>query len=53
MDEEDSRDQIYFSIDDPALLSNFLHVTDLRLYKIVKWARNLPCFTNTLVSELN
>ena len=50
MDEDDSRDQIYFSIDDPALLSNFLHVTDLRLYKIVKWARNLPCFTNTLVS---
>ena len=50
MDEDDSRDSIYFSIDDPALLSNFLHVTDLRLYKIVKWARNLPCFTNTLVS---
>ena len=33
------------------LLGNFLHVTDLRLYKIVKWARNLPCFTSTLQED--
>lgn len=52
IDDDDIRDPGFFTIDDPNLLSNFLHVTDLRLYKIVKWARNLPCFTSTLVSYL-
>lgn len=37
--------------DDPNLISNFLQLIDLRLYKIVKWARNLPCFTLTLVNR--
>lgn len=50
-DDDDIRDPAFFSIDDPNLLSNFLHVTDLRLYKIVKWARNLPCFTSTLQED--
>lgn len=49
-DDDDIRDPGFFSIDDTNLLTNFLHVTDLRLYKIVKWARNLPCFTSTLVN---
>ena len=49
VDDDDIRDPGFFSIDDPNLMNNFLHVTDLRLYKIVKWARNLPCFTSTLV----
>lgn len=53
IDDDDIRDPGFFTIDDPNLLSNFLHVTDLRLYKIVKWARNLPCFTSTLVSLFN
>ena len=39
----------FFTIEDQNLLNNFLNVTDQRLYKIVKWARNLPCFTSTLV----
>ena len=41
----------FFSLDDPNLLATFLHVTDLRLYKIVKWARNLPSFTSTLQED--
>jgi len=51
IDDDDIRDPGFFTIDDPNLLSNFLHVTDLRLYKIVKWARNLPCFTSTLQED--
>jgi hypothetical protein len=51
MDDDDIREPAFFSIDDPNLLANFLHVTDLRLYKIVKWARNLPCFTSTLQED--
>lgn len=51
VDDDDIRDPGFFSIDDPNLMSNFLHVTDLRLYKIVKWARNLPCFTSTLQED--
>jgi len=51
VDDDDIRDPSFFSIDDPNLMSNFLHVTDLRLYKIVKWARNLPCFTSTLQED--
>lgn len=50
-DDDDIRDPGFFSIDDTNLLTNFLHVTDLRLYKIVKWARNLPCFTSTLQED--
>jgi len=49
-DELKEQNPIFFSIDDPNLLNNFLHLTDIRLYKIVKWARNLPCFTSTLVN---
>ncbi len=49
-EEEEIKEPLFFSIDDQNLVNNFLHVTDLRLYKIVKWARNLPCFTSTLVS---
>lgn len=51
VDDDDIRDPAFFSIDDHNLISNFLHVTDLRLYKIVKWARNLPCFTSTLQED--
>ncbi len=50
-DDDDIRDPAYFSTEDPNILSNFLHITDLRLYKIVKWARNLPCFTSTLQED--
>lgn len=50
-DDDDIREPTFFSINDPNLLVNFLHVTDLRLYKIVKWARNLPCFTSTLQED--
>ena len=52
VDDEDPKDTAAttcFIVGDSALLANFLHVTDLRLYRIVKWARNLPCFTSTLV----
>ena len=44
-------DLSYFTTDDTNLLINFLHVTDARLYRIVKWARNLPCFTSTLQED--
>ncbi|CAF0745256.1 unnamed protein product [Brachionus calyciflorus] len=50
-DDDDLKEGSYFSMDDPNLLSTFLHITDLRLYKIVKWARNLPCFTSTLQED--
>lgn len=48
-DDANSPNNCSLSLDDPNLISNFLNLTDLRLYKIVKWARNLPCFTSTLV----
>ena len=50
-DDNDLSDISYFSTDDSNLLINFLHVTDARLYRIVKWARNLPCFTSTLQED--
>lgn len=50
-DDDDIREPTFFSLNDPNLVGNFLHVTDLRLYKIVKWARNLPCFTSTLQED--
>jgi hypothetical protein len=50
-DDDEIKDPMYFSLDDQNLLNSFLHVTDLKLYKIVKWARNLPCFTSTLQED--
>nr|ASL70496.1 nuclear receptor [Brachionus rotundiformis] len=50
-DDDDIKEGCFFSINDPNLINNFLHITDLRLYKIVKWARSLPCFTSTLQED--
>ena len=50
-EDDDIKEGCFFSSDDPNLINNFLHITDLRLYKIVKWARNLPCFTSTLQED--
>ena len=35
---------------DPDLFGSLLHLTDHCLYKIVRWARNLPDFTTVSVS---
>jgi hypothetical protein len=50
-DEEDIREPAYFDLNDPNLVLSFLRVIDLRLYKLVKWARNLPCFTSILQED--
>ena len=37
---------------DTDLFASLLHISDHCLYKIVRWARNLPDFSNVSVSRL-
>ena len=39
------------ALDDANPAASFLHLVDARLYKIIKWARNLPCFTSSLQED--
>jgi len=38
-------------IDTANLLVSFLHLIDARLYRIIKWARNLPSFTSSMQED--
>ena len=38
-----------FNMNDPSVFLTFLQLAELKLYKIVRWARNLPYFANISV----
>ena len=49
-DEEQACCEGKFAEDDPNLFASLLHLADHCLYKIVRWARNLPDFPSVSVS---